>query len=363
MTSKDKLLMLIAFAIPVIITIFWDFLIAFALVIVLSIGLFATKNLPKREITLIVVLFFIFAFVYYMYYTPALFIAKNSGTVLSDNWFEGLNWIKNNTNECDVVATYWDPGHFITGIARRPVVFDGASQGNLFTRTWNYNQEGVFVDKYDNNINHIVLYKGGNKTTARIQDISTTLLTSNETLAVSILKEYRKPGCDMYYIASSDLIGKSHWWTYFSTWNPVDKKGTPYNYIPIQLGSAKPDIKQNAVIYTYPFSQTDSFVIYQINNSLIVFLQQQGTAEPLKVSKYVYFTSDGVGRVFTQNDAKVEGTVWIEPGNRAILFIPPQLEDAMFTRMFLYNGLGLNNFDYVNNWGGEVKLFKVNFND
>ena len=167
----------------------------------------------------------------------------------------------------------------------------------------------------------------------------------------------------MYYLATSDLIGKSHWWTYFSTWNPVDKKGTPYNYIPIQLGSAKPDIKQNAVIYTYPFSQTDSFVIYQINNSLIVFLQQQGTAEPLKVSKYVYFTSDGVGRVFTQNDAKVEGTVWIEPGNRAILFIPPQLEDAMFTRMFLYNGLGLNNFDYVNNWGGEVKLFKVNFND
>ena len=155
MTSKDKLLMLIAFAIPVIITIFWDFLIAFALVIVLSIGLFATKNLPKREITLIVVLFFIFAFVYYMYYTPALFIAKNSGTVLSDNWFEGLNWIKNNTNECDVVATYWDPGHFITGIARRPVVFDGASQGNLFTRTWNYNQEGVFVDKYDNNMHRL----------------------------------------------------------------------------------------------------------------------------------------------------------------------------------------------------------------
>jgi hypothetical protein len=29
--------------------------------------------------------------------------------------------------------------------------------------------------------------------------------------------------------------------------------------------------------------------------------------------------------------------------------------------MFLFNGQGLQNFEYVNNWGGEVKLYKVKF--
>lgn len=351
-----------AIVLPILIAIFLDYFIAAAILIIFSLFLLLTKRVQKKEFALVIVIFFVFSELYYFYYTPSIFLAKNQGTVLSDNWFNSLNWINNNTPECTVVATYWDPGHFITGIARRAVVFDGASQGDLYVRPANYTQEGVVVEQYDNGINHIVLYKDGNKTTARIQDISTTLLTSNETLAIEILKEYRKPGCDdMYYIASGDLIGKSTWWTYFATWNPVDKRGTPYVYATIPLAQARPDIRQNAIIYTYPISQQESFVIYDLNGSLTVFLQQQGQPQPLKVEKYVYFTSDGIGRIFTQSDAAIEGLVWIEPGNRAILFIPPQLEDAMFTRMFLFNGQGLEHFEFVNNWGGEVKLYKVKF--
>jgi len=334
----------------------------FVVVLLIAGGLFYAKKVAKREALLIFVLWFIFVICYYLYFSPGMQLASAQGTVLSDNWFNALNWIKNNTPECTVVATYWDPGHFITGIGRRAVVFDGASQGDLYARPTSSGQEGLVVEKYDSNINHIVLYKDGNKTTARIQDISTTLLTSNESLAVDILKEYRKPGCDsMYYIASSDLIGKSTWWTYFATWNPVDKKGTPYVYASIPLGQARPDIRQNAIIYTYPVSQQESFVLYDANGSLTVFFQQQGIAEPLKVEKFLYFDNTGQGRLYTQSDARIPGLVWIEPGNRAILYIPEQLEGAMFTRMFLFNGQGLENFEFVNNWGGEVKLYKVKF--
>src|SRR3989338_7751727 len=218
--------------IPILIAIFFDFLAASVLLILIVAFLALTKRIGKRDAVLALVLFFmIFSYAYYTYYIPGFMLSKSHGTVLSDNWYEALTWVNKNTPECSVVATYWDPGHFITGIGRRAVVFDGASQGDLYARQFNYSEEGLAVERHDSNINHIVLYKDGNKTTARIQDISTTLLTANETLAIEILKEYRKPGCDsMYYIASSDLIGKSTWWTYFSTWNPVDKKGTPYVY-------------------------------------------------------------------------------------------------------------------------------------
>lgn len=356
---------LAAILIPILIAIFLDFLIAAIAVVLLVIFLAATKKIGKRDAALVLVLFFlIFSYTYYTYYIPGLFLAKSQGTVLSDNWFNALTWVNKNTPECTVVATYWDPGHFITGIGRRAVIFDGASQGDLYTRPANYTTEGLVVEKYDSNINHIVLYKDGNKTTARIQDASTTLLTSNETLAIEILKDYRKPGCkDMYYIASSDLIGKSTWWTYFATWNPVDKRGTPYVYLQVSLGSARPDIRQNAIVYTYPFSQQESFVLYDSNNTPVVFLQQQGSPEPLKVARFLYFTPDGIGRLYTQSDARVDGFLWIDSTKQAVLFIPSQLENALFTRMFLFNGQGLQHFEFVNNWGGEVKLYKVKFDD
>ena len=358
----EKIIKIAAIVVPIAAIVLAGLLYGIIILAALAVVLLATKKITRRDATLVIVMFFVFSQAFYFFFTPAVAVAKSHGTVLSDNWFEALSWVRNNTPECAVVATYWDPGHFITGIARRAVVFDGASQGDLYTRQYNYTQAGVVVEKYDNNINHIVVYAGGNKTTARIQDISTTLLTSNETLAVEILREYLKPGCDsMYYIASSDLIGKSTWWTYFSTWNPIEKKGTPYNYIPASLGSAKPDIGQNAIIYTYPLSQQESFVVYVTNSTVIAFLQQQGTAQPLKMRHFIYFDASGTGRLYTQDDAVVDGTLWIEPGNGAVLFIAPELEDSMFTRMFLYNGNGLQNFQLVNNWGGEVKLFKVNF--
>ena len=341
----------------------FDFLIALLIVAAAAGALAYTNKLDKKEAALALLLFLIFFQLYYLYYTPAVQVAKGQGTVLSDNWYEALNWIKANTKECAVVATYWDPGHFITGIASRAVIFDGASQSNLYTRPYNYTHgDGLDVENYDANLHHIVLYKDGNKTTARIQDVSTTLLTSNETLAVNILREYLKPGCDeMYYIASADLIYKSTWWTYFSTWNPVDKKGTPYVYSSVPLGSARPDVRQNAVIYTYPVSDQQAFIMYVTNESIALFLQQQGSAQPIKVEKFIIFDQNGNGQLITQTGAGIQGTAFIEPGNKAILFIQPELENALFTRMFLYNGANLEKFQFVNSWGGEVKLFKVNF--
>ena len=353
---------MVALAASILVAAYIDTLVGVIIFFAAAIGLVFTKKTTGREAALAAVLFLIFIQTFFLYYQPAMQVARGQGTVLSDNWWEALNWINKNTAECAVVATYWDPGHFITGIARRAVVFDGASQSNLFVRPYNYTQAGLVVEKQDANINHIILYANGNKTTARIQDISTTLLSANETLAMEILKEYRKPGCDeMYYIASADLIPKSTWWTYFSTWNPVDKRGTPYVYSSIQLGNSRQDPTHNAVIYSYPVSQQETFVIYATNNTLLAFLQQQGNSQPLKVEKYVYFDERGRGQLITQADAQIKGLMYIDPSFGSILFIPPELENAMFTRMFLFNGAGLKNFEYVNNWGGEVKLYKVKF--
>jgi hypothetical protein len=51
----------------------------------------------------------------------------------------------------------------------------------------------------------------------------------------------------------------------------------------------------------------------------------------------------------------------VQPDKRVAIFMPPEIQNSMFTRMFLFDGAGLEHFELVNQWGGEVKLYKVNF--
>ncbi len=318
------------------------------------------KKLGNREFLVPLVLVIIFVFFINVFYLPSSVIAACSGTVLDDNWWAALNWIKNNTAECSVVATYWDPGHFITGIAKRSVVFDGATQGATRTVAANENLTGTIIEKADNGINNIKIYENGTVTTARIQDIATTLFTSNETLAVNILRDYEKPNCtEFYYIASADLIGKSQWWTYFATWNPLNAPtfGQRYNYAILSLSSARPILEQNSIAYYYNIGQNTAFVIYEANNTLTPYFQQQN--QLAGVEKLYYFDKQGNGKLFVNENADLKGLLWLDPSRQTLVFMPPELEASLFTRMFFFNGLGLQKFELVNVWGGEIKLFKV----
>ncbi|MBI2578474.1 MAG: hypothetical protein HYW26_02055 [Candidatus Aenigmarchaeota archaeon] len=322
------------------------------------------NNLSTRETVTMLILVLIFVFFINVFYMQSVIISECSGTVLSDNWWEALNWIKNNTKGCAVVATYWDPGHFITGIAKRSVIFDGASQSEVFYQPNTGNKTGIFIERHENGISRVFQYKGDNVVRARIQDIGTTLLTTNETLAASILKDYMKPGCDeMYYIASSDLISKSQWWSYFATWDPTNPPnyGSRYVYVMVPLESTRPILGQNALAYTYRLGPQQAFVLYETNNTIKAFLQQQG--QLLKVEKLFYFDREGNGALTFEQESDVKGLLWLDGSRRTIVFIQPELEQSMFTRMFFFNGFGLEKFEFIRDWGGEVKLFRVKFGE
>ncbi|MBI5332423.1 MAG: hypothetical protein HZB65_02535 [Candidatus Aenigmarchaeota archaeon] len=327
-------------------------------------ALYYTKLVNKNNALLGVLAYFTIIIILIFYIVPGYAVSYGQGTVLDNNWWNALNWIKENTDECSVVATYWDPGHFIVSIADRPVVFDGAGQNVLFTRQTSSTLNGLVLEEYDNGITQIKKYENGNLTTARIKDIGISLLTSNETLAYDIIKQYNKPGCkEMYYIASSDLVYKSQWWSYFATWDPLknDPKGTAYNYIPIQMARKKPLFSYGTVGYEYPVSERQSFVIYQQNDSYRALFQQDN--QFVRVQKIAYPSGNGFV-VYEEPDAEIKGTIYAaDPSFSVIFFISPQLENAMFTRMYLYNGAGLEKFKLVKNWGDEVKLYKIEIND
>ncbi len=314
----------------------------------------------------------------FYYFSPASIIAKNQGTVLDDNWYEALTWINQNTEECAVIATYWDPGHFITGLARRPVVFDGAHQSDtLYFDDPKYSdmeENDIRLENYDNGIVQIINKAYNSETDdvtlfrARIKDIAISLFTSNESLALKYLEDYKQPGCsEFYYIASSDLIGKSTWWTYFATWSPEGSprpcnselnKGSCYNYITVRLQQARPSPADNAIIYSYPFSSQQSFLIYEINGTRRAFVQQGNTVGT--VENLLFFTQSS-GVISRNENAEVPGLLIQSPDKSSVIFVPSELQGSMFTRLMFLDGSGLENFKLVNNWGGEVKLYRVTF--
>src|SRR3989344_3320448 len=73
-----------------------------AFTVVLGI-LYASKRIGQRDAALAVILFLIFAVTYSFYIVPSFVLAKSQGTILTDNWYEALAWINNNTKDCAVV--------------------------------------------------------------------------------------------------------------------------------------------------------------------------------------------------------------------------------------------------------------------
>lgn len=327
--------------------------------------------IENKEKIMLVIGLLITTLILYPFLQRGYYISKYSGTVLTDNWWNALNWIRENTPECAVVATYWDPGHFITGIAERPVVFDGASQNSLRTITLEGNLTRDDIEKIVGISNFRIrrFTENGksyvNVTTARIQDIGTTLLTSDEEQAIKILRRYLVPNCNntMYYIASEDLLWKSQWWTYFSTWDSKKKTGTKYFYLPAQYAGKKNFGNSTFRLYLFPrnpyqFSRVEVFLVEEKEKELNAFLQVQNEIRTIR--KLIYFEDNMLKeKIYEKYDIDV--TVFLYPDKGSVIFMSKELENSLFTRMFLLNGAGLSRFEFIRNFGGEVKIFKVKF--
>ena len=303
------------------------------------------------SVVLFVILIIVTCYSLYSIYSTSEQMVKHYGTGISKYWADSMNWLKNNTPECTVVATYWDPGYWIAALSERKTIYDGGSQNSIRrTPVKDLNGLDCVADrggyiKEENGVKYCI--------TSRMQDMAGVLYTSNETKAAKILETYLGNCSELYELASSDLIGKSHWWSYFSNWDPEKGKGQAYSYITVRLQGQKKLLLENGTALIYgPF--------------ILKIIQKNDTQkiEPLLLQEGKYYKIKNL--VLPQNntflklnysDAPVPGTLWVDPSFQAVIYMPPQIENSMFTRMFFYNGEGLKYFEpaYIT---PEVKLFK-----
>jgi len=287
-----------------------------------------------------------------------------SGMLTSANWYSMLDWLKANANPRSLVVTWWDPGHIIAGYTGLRVHADGAHCGSGLKACIPYGHD------------------------ARIQDMGRVFSISDEDEALSILEKYRQltpeqcaevseayagimpsDACDavpeMYVIASSDLIGKYYWLSYFGT-------GTGRSYIQSSLLN----YDQQEGTLTYSEVQIGEDTTMQVS-----LVQNDQTLLPvIRVRQYdddgrVIGTSDGVTSDITyfENGAQkrlkvnltaapdanvLDGMVWVDPSFNTAIYMDGPTRDSLFTTMFFFNGGGLQHFELVYQ-NAETRVFKV----
>ena len=317
-----------------------------------------------------------------MFVSDAIQIGIGQGGLrISDNWYNALDWLKENGNSSTLVVTWWDPGHIIADLSGLKVMADGA-----------HCAPGECIP-YNHNI--------------RIQDMGRIFSMSNEIEALKILNKYtsltpeqcnqarekfgdRMPenACDpidkVYVLATNDLIGKYFWLSYFGSC--LGKHGTQAGescyYLPsnqfkniaegrnyMQCGvhqqlsqqSGTPSyVCQTGIQTTISLIQSDTDVAAVLNSP------KQGVRNAIIKQMVLY--QDGVPVYFDYSDraGALDGLVYVDPSFQVLFYLDPQIKDSIFTNMFFFNGEGnselglptLNKFQLVYN-NPEVRIFEV----
>lgn len=356
--------------------------------------------MKNKDVLLRSTIFGLLAFLILLYTSQTLAYSMNSGGYdISSNWIGMLDWLKNNADKKSLVATWWDPGHIIAGYTGLRVHGDGAHCGPTECIPYNHND--------------------------RIQDMGKIMSTNDEDEAERILSKYAqlkpedcqkaknvygdilpKEGCekisDVYFISSSDLIGKFTWMNYFGGFRaPIASRddllknpgsccaSTPktetgqiscgefayqergvWVWCPWVLNlqrdsSGKPTLmtdKDGNTVFSYEYAGSGlKFSMIQRNNTLIPVYNNK-----FIINNLMFFNENGQIQLIDLSDyptklEKIDGLIWIEPSFENAIYFSPQIKDSIFVKTFFFNGKGLDNFQLVYS-NPEIKLYKVNVN-
>ncbi len=281
----------------------------------------------------------------------------SGGLVIGQNWYDALDWLKQNADKDSLVATWWDPGHIITGYTGLKVHADGAHCGDACI-PYNHN--------------------------TRIRDMGRLMTTDNETESIEIIQKYThltdeqcdtirktfgdivpKDACkdvtETYILATSDLIGKYFWMSCFGSFDMnlwKETKGDEWrcdgkNFAQVPFSNFD---RQGLPIYSQGGL---TITLLQNGTDLLAVLNAPGQGVRNRVVSDIVFYQNGQ-RMHSKSyfNNSVDGMVWIDPSFRLILFMDPTIRDSVFTKMFFFDGEGLENFElmYQNT---EVKIYKA----
>ena len=358
------------------------------------------KNIPLKKYVLIAAL--VIALV-----TPSICGAyQTSENVVpgtNDYMWNAMEWVNETQPEDTVITSWWDFGYLFEVAADRQVTFDGGSQsgerafwlGQAMTTDNLQLSAGIFrmLDTTGTRADEYLINLTGSPGQAtdilidilpRSSSDAQKVLTSKYDLSSAEAKqliEYTHPENPrpVIFVASSDMLQKAGWWSYFGAWNFDNQSSENYNYyVPYESAKVGPGqsgkvelledqgMTINAVIERGSGNNTtDAHVESVYTDSGEPIMVNDTEYNPLKASRLILI-EDG----YIMKNESIKGaengnyTLFImgQNGDYTPILIDEKLENSMFTQLYLLGGAGQDVFEPVHAESG-VMLFKVNFNN
>jgi len=312
---------------------------------------------------------------------------QSGGMEVGQNWIDMLNWLNENADPKAIITTWWDPGHIIAGYTDLRVHGDGAHCSPNECIPYSHN--------------------------VRIQDMGRTMSTNDEDEALSLLEKYKQltpeqcedvkqkydgivpeeacePVSEIYFIASSDLIGKFTWMNYFGGFRAPISSNYDFARNPGVCCASTPKTEPGQVscgefadqgrgvwvwcpwIFSLKETKQDQegnpVYIYDYAGLSVSLIQKDGQLIPVYNNQFLInhlsFFYQGERQDVDLSNLnttleKIDGLIWLQPDFTSMIYFAPMIRDSVFTRAFLYEGEGLDHFVPVFS-NSEIKLYKVN---
>ena len=359
----------------------------------------ASKKVPLKKYVLIVAL--VLALI-----TPsvcgAYLTSENVVPGTSDAMWNAMTWVGENTDNDTVITSWWDFGYLFEIAADRQVTFDGGSQsgdrafwlGQAMTTSDLELSAGIFrmLDTSGTEPqNMLIEYTGdaGKATDILIDILPKTASDAQKTLTskYNLNAEQAKNVTNLthpddirpvIFVASSDMLQKAGWWTYFGAWNFENQTSENYNYYIPQSGSVQVQpgstgkvvllddqgMTINAVITRGTGNNTTSGyteAVYTENGQQIMV--NDTPYNPLNISNIIVIEDGYIMKNESVGDVKDANFTLFLMGtgnDYTPILISNELSNSMFTQLYLLGGAGQNIFEPVHTESG-VMLFNVNF--
>ena len=321
----------------------------------------------------------------------------------SDPMWNAMTWINENTENNTVITSWWDFGYLFEIAADRQVTFDGGSQsgdraywlGQAMTTSDLQYSAGIFrmLDTSGTKPQQDLYNFTGDygKTTDILKEIlpmtaqnaTNTLVNTyhltNEQAQQVVNGTHPANPRPVMFVASSDMLQKVGWWSYFGDWNFTNQSSQNYNYyVPTKQVTVEPNsvgklpllnqsgLLVNAVIQrgqgnNSTTAYTEAISTY--NNSEIVI--NGTTYNPLNISNIMVIEDGYLVKNESVGDVKDANYTLFLMGEKNVytpILIDNKLSNSMFTQLYLLGGANQNVFTMVHMENG-VSLWQVNFNN
>ncbi len=319
----------------------------------------------------------------------------------NDAMWNALEWIDQNTPENTVITSWWDFGYLFEVAADRQVTFDGGSQsgerafwlGKAMTTDNLELSAGIFrmLDTTgDRAVKQLNEYNGGDSglTTTILCEIlplpsadAKNVLVNKYHLSDSQADKiinYTHPSNPrpVVFVASSDMLQKAGWWSYFGSWNFETQTSENYQYyVPNSQVTVKP-----GETVKYPIidenGMTVNIVIHRGtgNGTTTAYTEAlQSNGSKIYINDTEYNPLNASHLIVIENNQFVvdEDIKGAENSNYTIflmgekdvytpILMSNELRDSMFTRLYLEGGYNQTIFTQIHMENG-VSLWQVNF--